>query len=209
MATRSARSERERLRKERARAREARAAHGARVEQIKAALRPLPRERDAALRDAARNGKPGSAAGIVEQFAARERELRVELEAEVAALKAAGAAAKAAEAELVRLHADQFPEFAEAAEKLAEEAADKLAALRESYAEAYEAVEEARREWSLLVRDHNRTLLDRSDPARRASGEVRRAQLSEPPANPLSPPDAVFSGPAIRPPELEPVAEAA
>ncbi|HSK04399.1 MAG TPA: hypothetical protein VK932_24260 [Kofleriaceae bacterium] len=198
---RDASAERERLREERDHASEVRVDHRDQADRLRAELKPIPKERDAALRRQARG-----VAGVadVAKLDQRERELRAELEREIAAAKAAAAAVRDVESELVRLHHDRFADFAEGAERLTAEAAAKLSALRESYVEAFGAIEAARREWDLITRDRNRIVLDRLSPADRAHGEHRRAVLSPPPPNPLRPPGEVFSAPPNRPPEIEP-----
>lgn len=203
--TRDAIKEREQLRAERLRAREAHDQHVERLTEIRRELKSLPRDRTATLRDAARAGKPGD----VEKMDARERELREELESETRAMRAATDAGRAAEGELVRLHHDRFAEFAEHAESLTEDAAKKLAGLERSYAAAHGAIEAARSEWQRIVTDYNATLAGRLNPAEKAAGELRRQRLSAPPDNPLPAPTEVYSAPPIRPAEVEPVDEAA
>ena len=201
MSGRNAIRERERLREERDRAHAARDDHRDRADRLRAELKPLPRQRQAALRAQARTGDPADIAALDR----RERELRAELEREVAATKAAGEAVRQTETELVRLHHDRFGDFAEAAERLTAESSAGLAKLEASYRRVYDAIEAARGEWDRITRDRNRVVLDRLTPADRAHGEHRRAVISPPPPNPLRRPGEVFSAPPIRPPELQPV----
>lgn len=175
-------------------AREARDSGSDRIDAIKVELKSIPRQREAALREEARTGKPADA-----KLDDRERDLRADLEREAAARDAANRAAKVAQRELVVLHHDQFGGFAESAEELTEAAAAKLVAIREGY----QAIEQARAEWSLISSDYNRILADRIPHAEKVKGELRRRRLSPPPPNSLPPPGQVFGPPPIRPPEVE------
>ena len=178
MNAKQALSERERLAGEVSAAQGAAREATARIAEIRDAERTIERRRTAALREQARTGKDAA----VESLDAEQADLKREHDRETAASRAAREAQQEAQREFEQLHRDEFEAFAEHAESLTVEAMERLAALRQPYADAYSAWVAARREWNALAR------FNELDPCEHP---------------PLAEPSSVFSARPPRPPQVE------